>query len=200
MGILPTGDEDERARSEFRRMMFWIALAAVVMVAGALWYLSLFGPLTAHMVTATTLGVFLSVLLGSGLFAAAFFSAKSGHDRKVTDATRNQGDEAANPVELPAGLEAYRRTESFTETTIPASLLQAHHTKPGVWGLIHVADGLLRYRVTDSRRAKLDTILTSDTRPGIVEPTILHNVEPLGHVRFHVEFLRDPLAAPSPGN
>jgi uncharacterized oligopeptide transporter (OPT) family protein len=78
----------DRAIAEFRRMILWIALAAVLMVVGALWYLSLYEPLRRHMVIATALGVFFSVLLGSGLFAAAFYSDKSGHDRDVTEATR----------------------------------------------------------------------------------------------------------------
>lgn len=78
------------AASDFRRMMLWIALAGVVLVIGALWYLSLYGPLRLHMVVATVAGIFVSVLLGCGLFAAAFFSDKSGHDRDVTDATRKR--------------------------------------------------------------------------------------------------------------
>lgn len=81
-----------RALAEFKRMILWIALAGVAMVAGALWYISLYEPLRLHMVIATTLGVFFSVLLGSGLFAAAFFSDKSGHDQNVTDATRGKED------------------------------------------------------------------------------------------------------------
>ena len=82
-------DAREKAASEFRRMMLWIMLAGVVMVVGALWYLSLYGELRLHMVIATILGVFFSVALGCGLFAAAFYSEKSGHDRNVTDATRD---------------------------------------------------------------------------------------------------------------
>lgn len=80
------------AGAEFRRMIVWIALAGVLMVAAALWYISLFGPLRLHVVIATVLGVFFSVLLGSGLFAAAFYSDKSGHDQNVTDATRQDRD------------------------------------------------------------------------------------------------------------
>jgi uncharacterized membrane protein HdeD (DUF308 family) len=80
-------DDRENALKEFRRMIGWIALAGVLMVAGALWYLSLYEPLRLHMVVATVLGVFFSVLLGCGLFAAAFFSDKSGHDAKVGGAT-----------------------------------------------------------------------------------------------------------------
>lgn len=83
----------DRARSDFRRMIAWIAVAGVLMVIGALWYLSLYGPLTVHMVAATIGGVFFSVLLGCGLFAAAFFSDKSGHDRHVTDATHGEKEE-----------------------------------------------------------------------------------------------------------
>jgi hypothetical protein len=42
------------------------------------------------MVAATIAGVFLSVVVGCGLFAAAFFSDQSGHDDEVTDATRQK--------------------------------------------------------------------------------------------------------------
>jgi len=82
-----------RAKAEFVRIMKWIILAAVLMVAAALLYLSAFGALRLHTVVATILGVFFSVLLGCGLFAAAFFSDKSGIDRDVADATRGDRDE-----------------------------------------------------------------------------------------------------------
>ena len=82
------------ALADFKRMILWIALAGVLITAGALWYISLYEPLRTHMVIATVAGVFLSVLLGCGLFAAAFYSDKSGHDRNVTDATpRRERDE-----------------------------------------------------------------------------------------------------------
>ncbi|NIJ67034.1 hypothetical protein FHR20_004012 [Sphingomonas leidyi] len=76
-----------KAWTEFRRMITWIALAGALMVAGALWYLSLYDALYPSAVLATIGGVFLSTLLGCGLFAAAFFSDKSGHDQSVTEAT-----------------------------------------------------------------------------------------------------------------
>jgi len=82
--------ERTRAWTEFRRMIFWIALAGVVMVAGALWYLSLYDALYPSAIAATIGGVFISTLLGCGLFAAAFFSDKSGHDQSVTDATTHK--------------------------------------------------------------------------------------------------------------
>lgn len=82
----------ERAVADFKRIMKWILAVAVLMVIGALIYLYLFSTLTVNMVVAVTLGVFFSVLLGCGLFAAAFFSDKSGHDRNVTDATLSERD------------------------------------------------------------------------------------------------------------
>lgn len=86
-------NERPSALAEFKRMIGWIALIGVLMTAGALWYLSLYGPLRLHMVIATIAGVFFSVLLGCGLFAAAFYSDKSGHDENVRDATTHDRDE-----------------------------------------------------------------------------------------------------------
>lgn len=96
---------------------------------------------------------------------------------------------------LPEGAEAYKRTPTFTEASVPAALLNDHSTKAGTWGLIHVEQGRLRYVVTDPAREPAVSILTPDTPPGVVEPTIVHHVEPLGEVRFHVEFYRvaDPV-------
>jgi hypothetical protein len=82
----------QQAVAEFKRIMKWIAAIAVLMVAGALTYLYLFSTLDANTVIATTVGVFFSVLLGCGLFAAAFFSDKSGYDQNVTDVTKSERD------------------------------------------------------------------------------------------------------------
>ena len=86
INAMPT--DRAKAKAEFARIMKWIVLAAVLMVAAALAYLNASGDLTLHTVVATVLGVFFSVLLGCGLFAAAFFSDKSGIDQDVADATR----------------------------------------------------------------------------------------------------------------
>ncbi|HJU77731.1 MAG TPA: hypothetical protein VJ597_07380 [Sphingomicrobium sp.] len=85
-------DDRQRAITEFKRIMKWIAGIAVVMVAGALLYLYWFSSLDTNTVIAVTLGVFFSVLLGCGLFAAAFFSDKSGYDQNVTDVTKSERD------------------------------------------------------------------------------------------------------------
>lgn len=75
------------AAAEFKRMLKWIILAAVIMVAAALAYTAAITELTLHMTIAMIAGVLVSVVLGSGLFALAFFSDKSGHDQTVTDAS-----------------------------------------------------------------------------------------------------------------
>ena len=77
----------QKAMADLRRAMKWIVALAVLTVAGALVFLSAMGELTTHMVVATVLGVFVSMLLGCGLFALAFFSDKSGHDQQAADAT-----------------------------------------------------------------------------------------------------------------
>ena len=79
----------QRARDDFWRMLRWIVVVAIATVAAALLYLHVTGGLSMHMVIATILGVFFSVLLGAGLMAASYFSDKSGHDRDVRDATVN---------------------------------------------------------------------------------------------------------------
>src|SRR3546814_129852 len=91
---------------------------------------------------------------------------------------------------LPAGLQSYQRTATFTEATMPAALMNDHSTKEGVWGLIHVEEGSLRYFITDARRPISERSLTPGSGPGVVEPTITHRVEASGPVRFYVEFLR----------
>lgn len=83
-------DNRQQAIAEFKRLMKWIAAIAVLMVVGALTYLHFTSTLDASTILAVTFGVFFSVLLGCGLFAAAFFSDKSGHDRRVDDASLSQ--------------------------------------------------------------------------------------------------------------
>ena len=85
---------------------------------------------------------------------------------------------------LPAGLTAYKRTPIFDQDSLPAGLRREHRTKAGVWALIHVVEGSLRYRILDPLG---EEILTAAT-PGIVMPEQPHEVEPLGPMRMFVEF------------
>jgi len=87
----------QQAIAEFKRILIWIVVIAVLMVIGALTYLHLYSTLDTNTVIAVTAGVFLSVLLGCGLFAAAFFSDKSGYDQSVNDATKSERDRDWRP-------------------------------------------------------------------------------------------------------
>lgn len=76
-----------KARTSFWRLIVYLGIAGVVMAAAALYYLSLYGPLTPTLVLTTTAGVFISILLGGGLMAAGFLSSNSGHDERAAGAT-----------------------------------------------------------------------------------------------------------------
>ncbi len=93
---------------------------------------------------------------------------------------------------LPPGLVAYQRTPIFTEATLPSGLRHRHQTKPGVWALITVVEGRLRFRRLDPLA---ETVLDADA-PGVVAPEEPHEVEPLGAVRFFVEFYAAPPLRP----
>jgi len=94
----------------------------------------------------------------------------------------------APATRIPDGLTHYRSTPVFNQATTPAALMGDHCTKEGVWGRIRLLTGRLRYCVTDSRRAASSLELMPDGPPGIIEPDILHRVEPIGDVEFQVEF------------
>jgi len=86
----------------------------------------------------------------------------------------------------PPGAKPYRRTAIFDENTLPAGLRREHRTKPGVWGVIRVLDGRIRYRVLDPHSEEI----LEPGHPGLVLPDQPHRVEPLGPVRMRVEFYR----------
>src|SRR3546814_15828961 len=92
-----------------------------------------------------------------------------------------------SPAELPEGLEPYRQTDVFTATSLPAGLRKDHCTKPGVWGLIQVAEGRLRYCVTDLRRVGVDLVRTPGSLPRGAGPMIRHHVVAPAPVPLHVQ-------------
>lgn len=88
--------------------------------------------------------------------------------------------------EWPAGMTAYKRTPEFDQASIPAGLLKDHATKAGVWGRIHVLEGRLKYRLEEAEYEQVVDL----SEPGVIVPQVRHRVEPLGPVRFFVEFFR----------
>jgi tellurite resistance-related uncharacterized protein len=87
--------------------------------------------------------------------------------------------------QLPGNVAPYKRTPEFTQESVPAGLLHAHQTKESVWAKIVVLEGRLQYTINEP---ELEVIILDQSIYGVVEPTVLHEVKPLGNVRFYVEF------------
>ncbi len=87
--------------------------------------------------------------------------------------------------QLPETVVAYKRTPEFDENSVPNGLLKSHQTKANVWGKIVVLDGRLQYTILEP---ELEVVLLDANHAGVVEPTVLHEVKPIGSVRFYVEF------------
>ncbi|MDQ3895788.1 MAG: DUF3565 domain-containing protein [Actinomycetota bacterium] len=92
-------------------------------------------------------------------------------------------------AELPDGLEVVRSTPLWDETSLPAALRRAHRVAPGVWGRLQVRAGRVRFRA-DTRPPLDVTVEAGASQP--IPPETDHDVEPLGHARFLVEFLGRP--------
>ncbi|WAS95698.1 DUF3565 domain-containing protein [Nannocystis punicea] len=90
--------------------------------------------------------------------------------------------------ELPDGAAAYRTTELFDETNLPAGLRRAHTIRAGAWGRVEVLAGRLRFVMP---ALAVDRVLTAGEQ-AIIPPELPHHVEPLGPVRMQVVFLRVP--------
>jgi tellurite resistance-related uncharacterized protein len=86
----------------------------------------------------------------------------------------------------------YRSTPVFDENTLPAALRAAHNTKAGVWGVIRVLEGELRYTILEPPS---EQVLTPDN-PGLVLPEQKHFVTPLSPMRCQVEFYDAPPSRP----
>ena len=88
---------------------------------------------------------------------------------------------------MPADRVAYKRTPEFDQTSVPPGLLKAHKTKTGTWAKIVVLQGELAYRINEP---ELQSYVLNTATVGIVEPGVAHEVEPIGAVRFYVEFYK----------
>lgn len=91
------------------------------------------------------------------------------------------------PSQLPEGLEAYKRTPDFTPDNLPAALQSQHSTKAGVWGLLHVLEGQVVYRLAPPNEA---SAIANAGETIVILPEIVHWVEFGIPGRFYVEFYR----------
>ena len=88
---------------------------------------------------------------------------------------------------LPDNVTQYKRTPTFDENSIPKGLLRSHTTKEGCWGHIVILEGKLLYRILEP---KIEETELSEELPGVAEPSIKHEIAPLGKVRFYVDFYK----------
>ena len=89
---------------------------------------------------------------------------------------------------LPPKVESYKKTPVYTQASVdPDLFIEQHRSKKGTWCLIVVLEGQLHYRILEP---EVEEIILSPTRPGVVEPTILHEIKPLGDASFYLEFFR----------
>ena len=88
--------------------------------------------------------------------------------------------------EVQPAIAPYRTTQVFDETTLPAGFRQEHRTKPGVWGIILMLEGRLRFQVLDPA----SEVILDPGHPGLVWPDVVHLVEPLGPLKMRLEFYK----------
>ena len=89
-------------------------------------------------------------------------------------------------AEMPDAVRLARTTATWDEHTVPAGLRRAHRVAPGTWGRVVVESGRLRFRA--STDPPIDRELAAGQTQAI-PPEIRHEVEPVGAVRFFVQFL-----------
>ena len=82
------------AWGRYRRLMAWMALAALVTTAGALSILwSVHGTLPLAFVIFTAAGIFLSVVLAAALMGLVFLSSGTGHDGQIRDYSEDDDED-----------------------------------------------------------------------------------------------------------
>ena len=84
--VPPPTPQPESIGPRFKRILRWSALLSAVVAVIAMIAVQHGDPeLHIHMLIATGAGVFLSMLLGTGLMSLIFLSNSSGHDASAAD-------------------------------------------------------------------------------------------------------------------
>ena len=92
------------------------------------------------------------------------------------------------PRALPQGMTCYKTTTHFTRDNVPKSLLASHSVKAGVWGLLRVARGRIRYCV-DGNPPSSEIVHGGES--AVIAPETPHHVEFIDvEGAFFIEFYR----------
>jgi tellurite resistance-related uncharacterized protein len=96
-------------------------------------------------------------------------------------------------IRLPAGVALVRTTREFTAHSVPEGLLSAHRVADGVWGRLCVHEGEVAFVLEETGASRSVTAGESQ----VIEPGVLHHVDPSEEARFTVEFHRRGVQGPS---
>ena len=89
--------------------------------------------------------------------------------------------------EAPENMIVVRSGPVWDERDMPSGLRHAHRIASGTWGRLNVEEGRLRFRAQTS--PAIDTVLHAPTSQHI-PPELAHDIEPIGSVRFSIEWLK----------
>jgi tellurite resistance-related uncharacterized protein len=88
---------------------------------------------------------------------------------------------------LPAGSMPYRTIGPFNPATLPSGLRAQHSLKDGVWALLKVFEGSLRF-VWDDAEGGIEYLVAPAEL--IIPPLAVHHVEETGPFRVTIAFHR----------
>jgi len=127
-----------------------------------------------------------------------FAELDCGHDRCLADegwarsadgrASRAGSDldcAACDELSLPSRIVLTRVTPEWDEESMPEALRRSHRVRSGSWGRLLVRSGRIRFTAATS--PPVETVVESGASQAI-PPGVDHDVQPLGPVRFAVEF------------
>lgn len=91
---------------------------------------------------------------------------------------------------IPDSAEAYRTIGPFHQDSLPIGLLREHNTKAGVWGLLEVLAGEVKYVITQP--GEESEHILSQACPGVIAPEQKHHLVLISDVNFQITFHRVP--------
>jgi tellurite resistance-related uncharacterized protein len=89
---------------------------------------------------------------------------------------------------LPANVQPYKHTQTFTQATTPKGFLKQHSSRAGIWALLCVEKGQLEYVITESGYER--TIFLHVGESAVVAPEHKHYVSPSRSCAFHMIYYR----------
>ncbi len=89
-------------------------------------------------------------------------------------------------AELPADVRLVRTSPTWTEHSMPAGLRRRHRLAAETWGRITVHDGALAFSMTSGPLLRRELVGAGATQA--IPPEIDHELQPMGAVRFAIDF------------